>query len=248
MRGSYPKRSVEIRTHSFPCPPLSQPPPRTDAATLAEASPALPPAKSLQPWSPRGRNPSLPHSEQWPPNTDEAESLSKQLLSDSVRPKRAPGVTEFSHLPQEVSKSAVLPREEVPPASSTAPSGHSGTTPGKTFWAVAPRTSSSQAASEPPRQAGPRGPPQARGQRGARGPAAAQSWVQEALGLTGRYLPPIHRSPGLHARKTGTTPTSPHPINGNQATRRELSGKVPAFQSKCSTGDPGWLSRLSVRS
>lgn len=115
-----------------------------------KASPALPPAKPLQPWSPRGRNPSLPHSEQRPPNTDEAEPLSKQLLSDSARPKRAPGVTEFSHLPREISKCAVLPREEVPPASSTAPSGHSGTTPGKTFWAVAPRTSSSQVASEPP--------------------------------------------------------------------------------------------------
>lgn len=117
MRGSYPKRSVEIRTHSFPCPPLSQPPPRTDAATLAEASPALPPAKSLQPWSPRGRNPSLPHSEQRPPNTGEAEPLSKQLLSDSVRPKRAPGVTEFSHLPREISvRPFHVKRSLLPPA------------------------------------------------------------------------------------------------------------------------------------
>lgn len=109
-----------------------------EAATLAKARVALPracreplclishftfPEISAQFLFPKGRIPSLTHSEYQPSNTDEAEPLSKQLLSDSVRLKQASGVTEFSHLPKEINKRAVLPCEDVPPASSTAQSG-----------------------------------------------------------------------------------------------------------------------------
>lgn len=52
-------------------------------------------------------------------NEDEPAPLSKQLLSDSVRLEQAPRVTQFSHLPKEINKQAVLPCEDVPPASST---------------------------------------------------------------------------------------------------------------------------------
>lgn len=62
---------------------------------------------------------SLTHSECLPSNQDEPEPLSKQLLSDSVRLKQAPGVTEFSHLPKEINKRAVRPCEHVPPSSNT---------------------------------------------------------------------------------------------------------------------------------
>lgn len=67
----------------------------------------------------KGRISSLTHSEEQPSNRDEPEPLSKQLHSDSMRLKQASGVTEFSHLPKEINKCAVLPREDVPPASST---------------------------------------------------------------------------------------------------------------------------------
>lgn len=59
------------------------------------------------------------HSEDQPPSHDEPEPPSKQLLSDSVRLKQAPGGTEFSHLPKEINKRVVRPCEDVPPASST---------------------------------------------------------------------------------------------------------------------------------
>lgn len=43
------------------------------------------------------------------------ESLSKQLLSDSVRPKPAPGVKELSHLPKEISALSFHERMSLPP-------------------------------------------------------------------------------------------------------------------------------------
>lgn len=144
MRRSGSKRSVEIRTHFFPRSVLSQPPSCTEATTFAKARAALPRACreplclisrfalveiSAQFLLPKGRIPSLTHSEYQSSNTDEAEPLSKQLLSDSMRLKQAPGVTEFSHLPKEMNKRAALPCEDVPPASRTAQPAHSGTTP-----------------------------------------------------------------------------------------------------------------------
>lgn len=142
--GAAQKWRVEIRTHLFPCSVFPQPPSRTEAATLAEARAALPRARqeplclisrftfhriSAQSLFPKGRIPSLTRSEYQRSNTDGAQPLSKQLLSDSVRPKQAPGVTEFSHLPEEINKRAVLPCEDGPPASRAAQSAHSGTAP-----------------------------------------------------------------------------------------------------------------------
>lgn len=162
-------------------------------------SPVLPLATSLQLWPPKGRISSLTHSEYQPSNTDEAEPLCKQLLSDSVRPTQVPGVTEFSHLPKEINKRAVLPREDVPPASSTAQSGHSGTTPGEDVPGSGTKDFLKPSGAWAAQQAVPRGPPHARGQSGAQASATAQSWVQTTLHLPGGHLPSLH--PSLHTWK-----------------------------------------------
>lgn len=64
----------------------------------------------------KGRIPSLIHSEYQPSNKDESEPLSKQLLSNSMRLKQAPGVTEFSHLPREISMLSFRVKSLLPPA------------------------------------------------------------------------------------------------------------------------------------
>lgn len=130
-RRSYPEGERKSEPTSFHVLCLPHPLPAraaTFANTLGRARlagspsaswPILPLTKSLPSSFLQGRTPSLTHSEDQPPSHDEPEPPSKQLLSDSVRLKQAPGGTEFSHLPKEINKRVVRPCEDVPPASST---------------------------------------------------------------------------------------------------------------------------------
>lgn len=138
----------------------------------------------------KGRIPSLAHSEYQPSNKDEPEPLSKQLLSNSMRLKQAPGVTEFSHLPREISKYAFLQRE-VPPASSMAcgQKPREDDLPQAKCYAELP--------SEPSHE----------GQRG-NWPLPPPRHGFKPLYLPCRYVTSLHLS--FHICNTAATPTSQH--------------------------------------
>lgn len=102
--SSYPKGERKSEPTSFHVLCLPHPLPAraaTFANTLGHARvagshsaqwPIFPLTKSCPVLFSKGRIPSLTHSENQPSSQDEPEPLSKQLLSDSVRLKQAPGV------------------------------------------------------------------------------------------------------------------------------------------------------------